>query len=376
MIAYLRRSSSQSKSWLAWLGILTLAWLFAAVGLAADLPLESRSSMLKEQAVAALKSGDDAAFFAAMDEFRALEKEGATVPAGLFLAEADKARSAKDPVRCARAFDDYFRVASPEGDAYNQAMGAYKEFKESVPVAVWPTLESMELLPAGKVVVAGNEVRIKSFSLGQHEVTRGQFLAFVTETGYVMPAAAVEPGDAVCDLAHVDWKKPGFDQTDDDPVVCVSWRDARAYIDWLNQWSGLKFRLPSEAEWEYAARAGAITAYWYGDDYDPGKENGRGAAGRDVWERGTAPVGSFPANPFGLRDMLGNVSEWVEDCAGASDAAVPADGSARRDGDCKARVVRGGNWMSDATESSASYRTQPAATYRATNLGFRLVVAP
>ena len=119
--------------------------------------------------------------------------------------------------------------------------------------------------------------------------------------------------------------------------------DVPAYLAWLAQETGNRYRLPSEAEWEYAARGGTTTPYYAGDTVTQEEANyGRYFAGRRV------AVGSYPANPFGLHDMLGNVAEWCEDCWNASYAGAPADGSAWRSGDCKLRVLRGGHWASGA----------------------------
>jgi formylglycine-generating enzyme required for sulfatase activity len=346
-----------------WFAGLIWALLVPLTGTGEDLPLEMRQSMLKERAVEVLKSGDIDALYSTMDEFRELEKDGGAVPPGLFFAEADAARSRGDLVRAERAFNDYFRVANPSGNTYDEALRVYPEFRSSIPEQLVSTFEGMTSIPGGKVQMRDAEAIVKPFSLGRHEVTRGQFLAFVTATDY-RPQPAANSDDGACDIERVNWKTPGFDQTDEHPVVCVSVVDAQAYIAWLNQWSSLKFRLPTEAEWEYAARAGTNTAYWYGDEYDPGMSNGLGATGRDLWEKGTAPVGQFRANPFGLKDMLGNVSEWVSDCADSETAGA------------RSCVVRGGNWTSDATGSQASFVTREDSTLRSTHLGFRLAAGP
>ena len=133
------------------------------------------------------------------------------------------------------------------------------------------------------------------------------------------------------------------------PVIFVSWADAQRYVQWLSRKTGKAYRLPSESEWEYVARAGTQTAYSWGDEIGVNRASCSGcggqwdleAAGRAV---GPAPVGSFGANAWGLHDMHGNVREWVEDCWNESYAGSPADGSAWLDGHCDGRVVRGGSW--------------------------------
>jgi formylglycine-generating enzyme required for sulfatase activity len=358
------RHSSQSRSQQSvWFAGLLCALLLPIIGAGQDLSLEVRQGMLKERAIEVLKSGDVDALYATMDEFRELEKAGGAVPPGLFFAEAEAAMGRGDLVRTERAFNDYFRVASPSGSTYGEALRIYPEFRSSIPQELVDTFEGMVSLPGGTVGLRDTEVFVKPFSLGRHEVTRREFLAFVTAKDY-RPQPSTNTGDGVCDIELGTWRVPGFDQTAEHPVVCVSAADAQAYVDWLNQWSSLKFRLPTEAEWEYAARAGTRTAYWYGEEYDSDKSNARGTTEHDQWDAGTAPVGQFPANPFGLKDMLGNVSEWVSDCADSEQEGAR---------NC---VVRGGNWASDAAESQASFGTREDSTFRSTHLGFRLATGP
>ena len=127
------------------------------------------------------------------------------------------------------------------------------------------------------------------------------------------------------------------------PVIKVSWDDAKRYVRWLSRKTGKPYRLPSESEWEYAARAGTQTAYSWGDEIGVNRANCRGCGSQ--WDGdGTAPVGSFGANAWGLHDMHGNVWEWVEDCWNGSYAGAPADGSAWLSGNCDERVLRGGSW--------------------------------
>ena len=147
------------------------------------------------------------------------------------------------------------------------------------------------------------------------------------------------------------------------PVINISWENAKTYADWIGRKSGKAYRLLSESEWEYAARAGTTTQFSRGDTLSPNEANYNGSIDgtgpSDLNRRRTMPVGSFPANNFGLHDMHGNVSEWVEDCWHEEYAAsVPADGSAWLDeGDCKGRVVRGGSWEDSRTELRSASRT-------------------
>ncbi len=166
------------------------------------------------------------------------------------------------------------------------------------------------------------------------------------------------------------------------PVVGVSWWDAQNFVGWLNKKTNSEqYRLVTEAEFEYAARAGTTSAYPWGESPDHnyanfGKEEGLGgaAAGRDVWENTTSPVGSFPPNGFGLYDMHGNIYQWVEDCYQADANLLPTDGSAVKDGNCAVRVMRSTSFISNPhTLRSANRAGQYPPTLRGRNyLGFRV----
>jgi formylglycine-generating enzyme required for sulfatase activity len=204
----------------------------------------------------------------------------------------------------------------------------------------------------------------KPFALGVYAVTRGEFAQFVHATGYRTKKGCNgvdSEGRWVRNPAKI-WRNPGFTQTDRDPVVCVSWNDAQAYISWLNAKVGAndprygRYRLPSEAEWEYAARAGSATPYYWGpgashDQANYGIEDcgpcGAKKEGRDQWYF-TSPVGSFPPNAFGLYDALGNVWQWTQDCMHYGFQGAPPDGSAwmtDTDRACYNRILRGGSWL-------------------------------
>ena len=172
----------------------------------------------------------------------------------------------------------------------------------------------------------------KPFAIGKYEVTFAEYDRFVR---------AMTGRDSPDD---VGWGR------EHRPVVNVSWQDAVAYAEWLSAATGQRYRLPSEAEWEYAARGGTTAAYWWGDaasreyaNYGADECCGGQADGPDQWIN-TAPAGSFPANPFGLHDMLGNVWEWTQDCWNKNYHGAPVDGSAWESGDCSRRVRRGGSW--------------------------------
>ena len=154
------------------------------------------------------------------------------------------------------------------------------------------------------------------------------------------------------------------------PVIYVSWDDAQEYVEWLSAQTGAEYRLPSEAEWEYAARAGTTTKYGWGNEIGTNRAN-CGSCG-DQW-RYTAPVGSFPANGFGLHDMHGNVWEWVEDCWNESYVGAPTDGTARLEGSCIERVLRGGSWSNLLPViARAANRNSFINSARLQDLGFRV----
>ena len=161
------------------------------------------------------------------------------------------------------------------------------------------------------------------------------------------------------------------------PVIHVSWNDAQAYVRWLSSITGKRYRLLSEAEYEYAARAKSRTAYPWGDGVSLNREPMANCDGcGSQWAgKQTAPVGSFPANAFGLYDMIGNVWEWTEDCWNPSYEGAPTDGSPWKSGDCRFRVVRGGSWRNDPGLLRSAGRVRHFADYRNDNLGFRIARA-
>jgi hypothetical protein len=151
------------------------------------------------------------------------------------------------------------------------------------------------------------------------------------------------------------------------PVINVLWEDAKAYVGWLSKETGQAYRLLSEAEWEYAARAGTTTRHWWGDDITSENASFNENVGK------TSEVGAhYPQNPWGLYDTNGNVWEWCEDCWNESYEGAPDDGSAWIGGDCSFRVIRGGSWKSKRGILRAAYRNRHKATDRGSNIGFRV----
>ena len=155
------------------------------------------------------------------------------------------------------------------------------------------------------------------------------------------------------------------------PVINVSWNDMQLYVKWLSERTGRTYRLPTEAEWEYAARAGTATKYSWGNDIGRNLANCNGCGSQ--WDvNRTAPVGSFPANAFGLHDMHGNVWERVLDCWNGSYRGAPADGSAWLSGRCGQRVLRGGSWLNYSGDLRSANRHWNGPGYRSSGSGFRV----
>ena len=237
-----------------------------------------------------------------------------------------------------------------------------REFQEC------PDCPVMVAIPAGRFVMGSPKsepghfdsegpqhiVRVKAFALGKYDVTVKQFLEFLTATGY-----QPEPCNTIL---HDRWisdgpgraYSPGQTEPHKWPATCLDWHDAEAYIAWINAAvrrahpgiayrKGGPYRLPSEAEWEYAARAGTTTARWWGAGI--GKDNANcNGCGSPYDNSVLAPVDAFKPNPFGLAGMLGNAWEWTADCWHPSYVGAPDNGGVWKGGDCSKRVIRGGSW--------------------------------
>lgn len=314
-----------------------------------------------------------------------------------------------------------------EGESDTEPGSVIQDILESGQVA-----PAMSVLPAGTFMMgsAADEVERyvdegpqhqvtfeKPFALGRTEVTVGQFRVFIEDTGYVTSAERGngsyirEPESGLWRLrGSLNWRfdNEGKPARDDAPVVHVSWDDAKAYATWLSQQTGQRYRLPTEAEFEYANRAGSTTRYWWGDG--PPKDvvvNVRGELDESVtpllvWPPtpeevsylykdgppppisfkgygdgfgGLAPVGSFKPNGFGLFDTTGNVWEWTEDCWHDSYVGAPGDGSAWTAGpgaDCTVRVLRGASYYCFPRHVRSANRWFHWTIYRSMYVGFRV----
>ncbi len=255
----------------------------------------------------------------------------------------------------------------------------------------------MVVVPAGRFVMGSpddeggryrqegpqRDVRIaQAFALGRTEVTRAQWAHFVEETGYAtQPGCFVWNGDRTVPDAKASWRNPGFAQGDGHPAVCISWNDAQAYVAWLSRRTGKTYRLPSEEEWEYAARAGTTGSRHWGDSPALACEFANvsdlsGAKAQPAWiahpcDDGyvfTAPAGSLRANRFGLYDTAGNAWEWTTGCWTEQLGGVSSN--------CNQRVLRGGSWFSMPGFARSATRHRLDAELRFSEIGLRVLRAP
>ncbi|WP_282609182.1 SUMF1/EgtB/PvdO family nonheme iron enzyme [Pelagibius sp. Alg239-R121] len=204
--------------------------------------------------------------------------------------------------------------------------------------------------PATKVTIK------KAYAIGRYEVSVGEWASCVSDGG----------------CSYKPKKKAG--QSDRAPMRNLSWLDAMEYVNWLAKKTGRPYRLPSEAEWEYAARAGTKTSYWWGRDVGSGKVDCKDCGSE--WVRKNPPeLGSFGANPFGLYDTSGSVWEWTADCWTKSHDGAPRDGSVRNSADCRQRVLRGGSWRNEPAYLRSASRFNYDANVRYLVNGFRVAVS-
>jgi len=206
----------------------------------------------------------------------------------------------------------------------------------------------------------------KPVAMGRYPVTVGEWRVFARATGWQQSG-------------EVNWEAPGFVQTDAHPVVGVNWYDAIEYVRWLSEATGRSYRLPSEAEWEYACRAGTRTAFSFGDTISTDQANYDGnftynGGARGAYRRGTTPAGMFPPNAWGLYDMHGNVWEWVQDVVHDNYEGAPLDGSAWEEGGDQARrILRGGSWLYNPRYLRSALRNGFSSALSNDIVGFRVV---
>ncbi|MEZ5498478.1 MAG: formylglycine-generating enzyme family protein [Steroidobacteraceae bacterium] len=231
----------------------------------------------------------------------------------------------------------------------------------------------------------------KAFAVGRFEVTQAQYRAFVIASGHTSAGTGCNDfrGNKVEPVPGTNWQDPGYGEPvqDDQPVACVRWSDAAAYAAWLAGHTGKKYRLLTEAEWEYAARAGSSGTYTWGEQAELACRfaniHDRSAARRypdlpyepppcDDGYAGLAPVGRFAPNAFGLYDMIGNVWEWIEDCYEMPYGSTPVDGSAQLAVGCDRRGVRGGSWRTAYKRQRPSFRGRDPEALTSQIFGIRV----
>ncbi len=249
----------------------------------------------------------------------------------------------------------FFGVAST---ANSEEQKYFRECPECPELVVIPSGEfemGSPLEEVGRFDSEGpvHKVVVPAFAMGKHNVTVEEFLTFLRETGYQPPPCNLLMGFSWRSPGHGLAYPPGSIESPRLPAVCVNLDDIQAYLFWLNGKVNINtdkskpkngpYRLPSEAEWEYAARAGTTAARWWGTEIGVNNANCNGCG--SVWDNRTlAEVDTFGPNPFGLYDMLGNVWQWTDDCWNESYQDAPKDGSAWVTGNCRKHVMRGGSW--------------------------------
>ena len=288
-----------------------------------------------------------------------------------------------------------------EAERHRQAEATRKRTQPGATFQDCATCPELVVVPAGSFLMGSpsyeegrdedegpvHQVTIgQAFAAGKYEVTVGEYGRFVNTAGYEGEGGCrVWTGEKWEEEEGRSWRDPGFQQTEREPVVCVSWQDAHAYAEWLSRQTDKTYRLLSEAEWEYVARAGTKTARYWGErevgqcryangaDQTAKRHNsGWTVAACDDGHYWTAPVGTYQANGFGLYDLLGNVWEWVQDCWHESYTGAPSDGRAWGTENCSSRVNRGGAWDYTPKHLRSANRGNPSPGLRSIGLGFRI----
>ena len=348
--------------------VLVCGSLTAPRVLLAQLPPDIQADLLMVEAEREIEAGNHSAGVAKFDELIELrEQHDLEMPPEFWFKRAEALREAGYFGKAAESAERYALEAGREGEHYRAAL----EFLASMPsdgdvFRDCVNCPEMVLIPSGSFRMGClssdddcyedelpvHEVSIQSFALSKHEVTFEEWNDCARYGG--------------CNGESRDvWRGAGH------PLGYVSWEEAQSFVAWLSEVTGHAYRLPTESEWEYAARAGAETKYSWGN----GVGNNRASCGGcgSQWDDDmTAPVGSFGANAFGLHDMHGNVYEWVEDCSNDSYEGAPSDGRAWLSGNCDARIFRGGCFDHGPRDLRSARRKDFPSTSRSSLIGFRV----
>ena len=360
-----------------------LAALLASGSSGGELPPEVQVDRLLVQAEREIEDGEHwSAVFTFERILAVCEEHGLAIPTEFWFRQAGVLHSAGLDERAIEASTRYLKEAGRDGEHYQavlelldaaevglaearRAEARARVAAERAEREIAAAIPEMVVIPAGTFRMGCltrrgceedekpvREVHVSSFALATYELTFAQWDA-CTEYG---PCRSV-PDEG--------WGRG------DRPVVNVSFDDVQVYLGWLSRETGESYRLPSEAEWEYAARAGMEARYSWGDEIGTNRANCEGCGSQ--WDgRQTAPVGSFPPNPFDLHDMHGNVWEWVRDCWNDNYRGAPSDGNAWLLGNCDRRVLRGGSWGDNPKILRAAFRGRLAAGIRSNYSGFRV----
>ena len=362
-------------------GLMVLAVPGTAMG--QELPPAIQVDRYLLQAAAFTRDGEARAALAALDRVLELQAEhGVEIPEAFWFRHAQAALAAGNAEMAVTSAIRYLELTDRDGEHYiaalevlNQAEALQTRFPPGTQFSDCGACPQMVVVPAGTFTMgspASEEGRV-DWEGPQHSVTiPAPFAVGVYEVTFAEWDACVRAGGCG-GYAPADhgWGRGTR------PVINVDWNDAQAYVSWLSEQTGARYRLLSEAEWEYVARAGSVTARYWGES-----ESGqcRYANGDDSWVdcsdgyENTAPVGSFAPNVFGLHDVLGNVWEWTQDCWNDSYAGAPADGSAWMTGNCDSRVLRGGSWgIIPGNHPRSAFRAGIPSDRRGNNrFGFRV----
>ena len=370
-----------------------LTLVLALESAAQELPAEMQVDRLLIQAEREIENGEHWSAVATFERILDVcEEHGLEIPVEFWFRQAGVLQGAGLHERAVEASTRYLQEAGREGEHYRAALeildaaevrlaearreeararaAAERAERERAARAaeMAAAVPEMVIIPAGtfrmgcltrrncgKTSKPVREVHVASFAISKHEVTFAQW--------------------DVC-VEHGECRRVGDEGwgRGDRPVIDVSWDDAQAYVGWLSRETGDTYRLPTEAEWEYAARGGTEYRFGWGDDIGRDRANCDGCGSRWDDER-TAPVGSFGANAFGLHDMHGNVWEWVQDCWNESYRGAPEDGAAWERGDCSQRVLRGGSFGNKPNSVRAASRAGRYDHRALRYVGFRLAAA-
>ncbi len=390
-----------------------LAVVVAVAATASELPPEIAADRLMVRAEWQAEQDQHAAALATLDEVLSLREEhGLQTPDAFWFRHARAANVAGEHARAVESATRYVTSAGRDGEHYMAALGLLeasdRELEAERQREARESAERERRAAAGARYAADYQALRERFSAAEDVFSDALQSGGSGPLMVTIPAGRFRMGCLSNDDDCSDDEHPAHDVTigapfalsvfavtfqewdacvaaggcrghrpDDEgwgrgthPVINVSWDDAKEYVAWLSAETGASYRLPSESEWEYATRAGTTTKYHWGDDIGSNRANCNEGC-RDRFD-GTAPVGSFAPNAWGLHDMHGNVSEWVEDCWNGNYRGAPSDGSAWLRGECERRVSRGGSWYSSPRLLRAAFRNTNSTGLRSYILGFRV----